>query len=155
VTVVIVDTNVWVTASGHSGRTPDCAKRALNFIVGFQDSADRLAVDHKWKIMGEYFDNINQQDVAFEIELLLPNRLEYCPIELDADGIAIVPAKCAVHDLSDRKFVAVALAHEAHPPIYNASDEEWLEDQALLANCGVQVIHLCEAELRQHLAQKR
>jgi hypothetical protein len=50
--------------------------------------------------------------------------------------------------------VAVALAHEARPPIHNVSDTDWLDDEEMLAACGVQVIHHCESELRRRYQEK-
>jgi hypothetical protein len=46
-------------------------------------------------------------------------------------------------DLSDRKFVAVALVHPEHPPILNASDSDWSHFKTALAAYGVQVEFLC------------
>jgi hypothetical protein len=155
--VLIVDTNLWITASGRSAMSGECARTVLGFVADLQNNDDRLAVDRKWKILGEYYKNLNPQDLAHEIlDLLLSqSRVDYCQIEFDADGMAVVPPACAIHDLSDRKFVAVALAHEARPAIHNVSDEDWLEDEAILATCGVQVIHNCEAELRRRYLEKR
>jgi hypothetical protein len=155
--VFIADTNLWIAASGRSDMSPECARATLQFVVALQGNDDRLAVDYQWKLLGEYYREISEQDVAHEILDLLfsQNRLDWCQIELDSDGNAVVPVECAVHDFSDRKFVAVALAHEARPPIHNVSDEDWLEDEEMLARCGVQVIHHCEAELRGRYADKR
>ena len=155
--VLIADTNLWVTASGRSSMTSECARGVLRFVADLENGDDRLAVDHKWMILGEYYRNLDPQDLAYTILNLfhVQNRIDFCFIEFDRDGIALVPPTCAIHDLSDRKLVAVALAHAAHPPIHNVSDEDWIEDEAVLAGCGVQVIHHCEAELRRRFEEKQ
>ena len=51
-------------------------------------------------------------------------------------------------DASDRKFAAVANAHHAKPPIWQAADSKWLDGwQALLAQ-GVKVEFLCPEDVR-------
>lgn len=49
----------------------------------------------------------------------------------------------ASFDRSDRKFVAVACAHQDHPPIINAVDTDWLHYEQILAFHGVAVEHVC------------
>ena len=158
-TVLIIDTNLWVTASRplDSHLSHECARNVLRFVIDLQNNDDHLAVDYSWQILDEYYREISEQDLAYEILALLAkqNRFDWTRIEIDSEGNAIVPLECAIHDRSDRKFVAVSLAHEARPPIHNASDEDWLEDETILANCGIQVIHHCEAELRRRLKEKR
>jgi hypothetical protein len=46
-------------------------------------------------------------------------------------------------DLSDRKFVAVAIASEVNPSIYNATDSDWEEHEAALKDVRITVIQLC------------
>lgn len=156
-TVLIIDTNLWITASGRSSMSNECARNVLHWVAELETADDRLAVDHKWEILGEYYRNLNPQDFAYAVLNLLQsqNRLDFCQIEFDADGIAVLPTVCAIHDLSDRKLVAVAMTHEAHPPIHNVSDEDWLEDETMLVNCGVHVIHHCEAELRRRFKERQ
>ena len=46
-------------------------------------------------------------------------------------------------DLADRKFVAVANAHEGKPPILQAVDSKWVGWKAALTVEGIQVHFLC------------
>jgi len=46
-------------------------------------------------------------------------------------------------DISDRKFVAVALTHPAKPPICNAVDSDWRNFHQPLQAVGVTVEFLC------------
>ena len=52
-------------------------------------------------------------------------------------------------DRSDRKFVAVANAHRAKPPILEATDSKWWGWNDALAEVGVTVIFLCEDWIRK------
>jgi len=52
-------------------------------------------------------------------------------------------------DLSDRKFVAVANAHPAQPPILQATDSKWWRWKDALAEVGVNVTFLCEDWIRK------
>jgi hypothetical protein len=47
-------------------------------------------------------------------------------------------------DPSDRKFVAVANAHPAHPPILNAADSDWWISRNALKQAGIAVVFLCQ-----------
>ncbi|MBC6473672.1 MAG: hypothetical protein GDA48_13345 [Hormoscilla sp. GM102CHS1] len=46
-------------------------------------------------------------------------------------------------DLSDRKFVALALAYPEKPPILNAVDSDWRNFHDRLSTHGVRVEFLC------------
>lgn len=46
-------------------------------------------------------------------------------------------------DLSDRKFVAVANAHPAKPPILQATDSQWWGWKDTLEEVGITVLFLC------------
>jgi hypothetical protein len=47
-------------------------------------------------------------------------------------------------DRTDRKFVAVCVAHPQHPPILNATDRDWWDFRDALSVHGVLVRFLCE-----------
>lgn len=57
-------------------------------------------------------------------------------------------------DRSDRKFVAVAHAHLAKPPIFQATDSKWWSWQAALAEVGIAVNFLCPDYAEAKCAQK-
>jgi len=46
-------------------------------------------------------------------------------------------------DLSDRKFVAVALTHPDKPPVPNAVDSDWKNFEVALNNIGIKIEFLC------------
>ena len=79
-----------------------------------------------------------------------PQHCEIVPVERTAEGeFAAFPATpdLAGFDLSDRKFVAVALTHEANPPVVNATDTDWHHHHEALTRHGVRVEFLCPTEM--------
>jgi hypothetical protein len=79
-----------------------------------------------------------------------PQRCEVVELRLDDQGNCTDfphDEALAGFDLSDRKFVAVALAHPNHPPILNASDTDWWHYRQALAGYGVEVDFLCPEEM--------
>jgi len=67
------------------------------------------------------------------------------PRDADGEGYMEYPdtEELAAFDSSDRKFVAVALAHPARPPILNAVDTDWWRFREALERHGVQIDFLC------------
>jgi len=53
------------------------------------------------------------------------------------------PPEGTFYDRSDRKFLAVAAAHENHPPILQSFDSKWWGWTAALTAIGVTVCFLC------------
>jgi hypothetical protein len=76
-------------------------------------------------------------------------RLVELTITIDRDGNAEVPF--AGLDPSDRKFVAVALAHKPTPPIINATDTDWVKVRQELESAGIILRELCPAYIADKL----
>lgn len=153
----VVDTSVFLTAQGDANQmSPDCQNTALIFIRDLSRNHN-LCLDQTQKIVREYRNKIPRLSFIDELinRMLSRNRIDFVPIEFDLAGDALLPNTCEVTDRSDRKFVAVALAHPAQPPIFNASDTDWLENEKELNACQVKITHLCERELRDQLAKKQ
>ena len=158
--VYVLDTNVLVAGSGDSSMSPQCQLEALRFLLKLRRSSDRVAVDHLDLILRQYRNNLNQspnqQSPGFELYKVLQSegRFDYCQIDIDEVGTPILPEACLIHDPSDRVFIAVALIHEENPPIYNVSDEDWIEDELRLRDCKIVINHICEGELRAKVKAK-
>lgn len=118
---------------------------ALQFVELLKYSQDFVVIDHVYEILGEYENNLPQQSVGFELVKQLHNtcRFDYQIIEFDEAGHAILPSNCTIKDNSDKKFVAVALAHPDHPSIYYAIESDWEQAQENLNICDVRVVALC------------
>ncbi|MBK8910308.1 MAG: hypothetical protein IPM61_03185 [Chlorobi bacterium] len=152
----IVDTNVLVVANNlpDSHAAPSCIQAAIAFLISLKNNG-HLVVDADYAIIKEYINNAKSTGQggvgdAF-LKWVLQNRAnsnrctqvqithhpdrEYKEFPDDPNLISF--------DRSDRKFVAVALAHPGHPPIVNAVDSDWGNAIDTLGSHGVQVHQLC------------
>ncbi|MBD1895773.1 hypothetical protein [Coleofasciculus sp. FACHB-129] len=152
---VIVDTNVPIVANGHSNQaSPHCVIICVEKLREIQQQ-HILVLDKDWLIIKEYMKNLSSKGQpgvgdAF-LKWILTNQLNSNRCQL----VQITPtnngsfqefpqdAALSGFDLSDRKFVVVALAHPDKPPILNAVDSDWRNFEAALASCGVRVEFLC------------
>lgn len=57
-------------------------------------------------------------------------------------------------DTSDLKFISVAIANNKTAPIYEASDCKWIEWKQSLNDEGINVVFLCEEELKETCQKK-
>lgn len=152
---VIADTNVAILANGKSPQaSPECVINCVRRLRQIQQS-EILVLDDRWLIIQEYQKNLSSSGQtgvgdAFLKWLLTnqynPQRCQRIQItEISEYNFAEFPKEpnLAGFDLSDRKFVAVAIAHPQKPPILNAVDSDWQDFCDLLAHHGVQVEFIC------------
>lgn len=158
---VIVDTNVLLVASGlHPEAKEACQLACNNILIQIQTGNQKIVLDDIGLIIAEYGNMLNpRKSRAGDIFLLwlLNNRhipthcdeVSIYPI-YDYDGTSIInfaefpqDEQLANFDLSDRKFVAVAIAHLEHPPILNATDSDWNAVREILTTYGLTVESLC------------
>lgn len=157
---VIVDTNVPIVANGQKSvqASPSCINACIAAIRDIQHK-HTLIVDEGWRVIREYLRHLNQKGrpgIGDEFMLWVlqnqynPTRCERVAItrlsdSTDGNDFAEFPADPALanFDRSDRKFVAVALAHPERPPILNATDTDWYGHQTALEKHGVKVQFLC------------
>ncbi|HMN28128.1 MAG TPA: hypothetical protein PKE45_08230 [Caldilineaceae bacterium] len=157
---VIVDTNVLHVAHGRNvpQASPQCIKSCASILIEIR-SEHVLVLDHARHILREYgrqFSHPATAGVGYEFYVWILQNLsnmrhcELVPITLlpnsdDHSDFAEFPRDILLtnFDRSDRKFVAVALAHPDHPPILNAVDTDWRDHETALARHGIQVRFLC------------
>jgi hypothetical protein len=157
----VVDTNVWALSSRPiadlSREEIPCYWAALQWLRTFATSTNRLRVDSHYLVLGEYRRNIREdsetQRILNDLERRPTSRLIGTDIQLtdDPDPVAIVPEVLHILDRSDRKFVAVALAVDPHPPIINATDTDWAKAKDYLTGVGLVVQELCPDYIQAHL----
>lgn len=156
---VIVDTNVPLVANGAAPQASmqcavECAHR-LNAIC----AQDILVLDDGWHIINEYKHKLHQSGQPGVGDTFLKWVLTNWANPFRCELVHITPKKgeqagrdfveypqdnaLADFDPSDRKFVAVAVAHSEHPPILNATDSGWWDYQDALAKHCVRVDFLC------------
>ena len=157
----IVDTNVPIVANERDAAqaSPDCVRRCIALLREFGCDQRLLVIDDDWQILREYqtlLRSSGQPGVgdAFLRWVLTnranPRRCEQVHItssdahedQWDYDEFPHTP-DLQGFDRSDRKFVAVALAHAEHPPVVNATDSDWWDHQDALVTHDVRVEFLC------------
>jgi hypothetical protein len=87
----------------------------------------------------------------------VPDHVQYVRIPTREDGaFEHFPAEPELDsfDPSDRKFVAIACAHPAKPPILQASDSKWWGWRDALTKCGVLVEFVCPGAVATTFARK-
>jgi hypothetical protein len=118
-----------------------------------------LVLDDGWRIINEYTKQLKKEDQpgpgsAFLKWVLTnwanPERCILVHIEEAKGGDPVedflqfpVTPELRDFDPSDRKFVAVAIVHPEHPPIWNAVDSDWHLFEKALKRVGVSVTFLC------------
>ncbi len=156
--MVVVDTNVAVTANGRSlpnGVSASCVAACARRLQTIRQNGV-VVLDDGWRILREYKANIAESgqpgvgDAWLKwllTNLANPQRCQIVKITpVDAPQMfAEFPADPALEhfDSSDRKFVAVSRAHPARPAVLNATDSDWQIQRRALARHGVTVEFLC------------
>ncbi len=164
---VIVDTNVIVIANDTDDKRKDCRDRCQERIQQIIDQHEKVVIDNKRRILGEYQDNTRPNTRKGIGDLFVKRLLqnlgnpEICTMvhitslagngtdfeEFPDDNVLIS------FDSDDRKFIAVALAHKRDtgqtPPILLAIDRGWLQFMAALANHGVSVNLICKEDMQR------
>lgn len=111
----------------------------------------RLVVDLAGEIQAEYRRHLNPDgqpgvgDRFYQIVLhSAPHLVERVDLAKRADGeYASLPQSLidAGFDPSDRKFAAMARQEDI--PVYNSTDSDWIEAEAILVSEAIEVRHLC------------
>ncbi len=162
----IVDTNVVLVANGqHADISPNCVEACALKLKAIMD-AGRLALDDQFLILMEYQNKTTPRRArgpgdAFVRWALQNNanadRVDCVPLVMDPDrGFESFPDHpgLTTFDPPDRKFVAVACAHAATPPILQAADSKWLGWDVALRAHGVTVDFLCPEDIKRFQANK-
>lgn len=155
---VIIDTNVPVVANlEHESASPDCVLACTQKLQDVQQHGV-LVLDDGWLIIQEYQSNLRASgqpgvgDAFFKWILTHqcnPHRCEQVSITPgnsdNPNEFLEYPNDEALTDFdwSDRKFVAVAVAHPQHPSIANATDSDWWYHRAALERHNIVVDFLC------------
>jgi hypothetical protein len=127
---------------------------------------EKLALDDCFQILLEYLNKTtpkigNRPGDAF-VKWALQNNRNQERVDLvqltdhPSRGFDAFPDDPALgaFDSSDRKFVAVAVAHAKKPPILQAADSKWLKWAVSLQQHGITVEFLCQDDIARFAAQK-
>ena len=164
---VIVDTNVIVIANDTDDQRKDCRDHCQERIQQIIDQHEKVVIDNKRRILGEYQNNTRPNTRKGIGDLFVKRLLqnlgnpEICtmvpitPLAGNGTDFEEFPADNALinFDSDDRKFIAVALAHKSDtgqtPPILLAIDRGWIQFMAALANHGVSVNLICKEDMQR------
>lgn len=134
----VVDTNVPLVSNGASTASPQCVISCTKSLYGIMQKG-LVVIDDGWRIIGEYQHQLNSSGQpgpgdAF-LKWLLSNQansarciqVAITPLDGDAEDFEEFPQSLRDigFDRSDRKFVAVAVAHGSYPPTLQAFDSKW------------------------------
>ncbi len=158
---VIVDTNVAVVANGESSKAShNCIDTCINRLARIIQGEEKLVLDDKWKILGEYLRNLRSSGEPGAGDRFLLWLLRYKDTKCDSVSITPVngsdiefeefPDDPTLDDFDpdDRKSIAVACAHKENPPILQAVDSRWLDFQNVLQANGVTVEFICTDDIK-------
>ena len=159
----IVDTNVILIANRqHQDVSPQCI---CNCTIALQSlmQKGRLALDDGFLILKEYQNKTQPNKgkgpgdifVKWALQNNATTRCDRVPVtEHPERGFVSFPddVDLANFDAPDRKFVAVAASHQAHPPILQAADSKWLGWAPALKRHGILVDFLCKSERQERIS---
>lgn len=156
---VVIDTNVLMVANQkHDGVSVECIAACVQRLQWTQKHAI-VVVDDGYRILSEYSKNLRPTRGKGVGDIFLKwllqqkaNQKHVHQVQITDRGVnqfREFPDESLEleFDPPDRKFVAVACAHPAKPPVLQASDCKWLEWWQPLAAAGLQVEFLCRADI--------
>lgn len=160
--LVVVDTNVAVVTNKKSKQaSADCVNKCLLQLKRIINEKDRIAIDDQWLIIREYKDNLRssgEPGLGDEfLKWVLTNQtnpkrclqVHITPVNGGDEDFEEFPSDPDLQnfDRSDRKFVAVAIAHPRHPTVLQAVDSDWWNAREALQRNGVRIKFLCPNDI--------
>lgn len=162
----VVDTNVLVVANGRSGGSLACARNCARALLNIKHFGT-IVIDEGDRILSEYrgYCSLAGQPGVGDsfIRWVHDNRGRGELVQVIAltqreggGDLAEFPEgpDLAEFDPADKKFVAVANAHQDKPPILQASDTKWWGWREALQACGITVEFLCPDEIEAVFRRK-
>jgi hypothetical protein len=166
---IVVDTNVAVVANGHPQQASlECKRICVKRLESIEQGKEKLVLDSKWQIVKEYTRNLSLKgqsrpgDVFLKWAMDNIKNKEFCelvnitPLDSDPTNFKEFPqvSELSGFDPSDRKFIAVSMAHSDRPSILQAVDSLWWEFKDALERNGVNVEFICESDIRNIYDQR-
>lgn len=164
---VVIDTNVILVANGqHQGVSEACVLACIRRLDAIRKHGC-VAIDADYQIIREYGNKTdanrgkgvgdafvkwlhqNKRTRARCVQVKLHTHAERGFESFPDDG------RLANFDVADRKFVAVAAAHSARPPILQAADSKWVAWSHALKDHGLKVEFLCPEDIQRFDEQKQ
>lgn len=166
----LVDTNVPINANLATKPDPNsdvsahCILRCIQYVANVTQNGG-LVLDEAGEIYNEYISHLSLcgqpgQGDAFakwvHDHQWNPSKVDRVTITKNSESYDQFPAHDGLNDFdkSDRKFVAVANAHPAKPPILQATDSKWWGWKDALAEVGITVHFLCPEYVKAKYEEK-
>lgn len=165
---IIVDTNVIVIANyTDDNDLGDCPEHCQNRLEQILSRPEKVVIDDGWRILREYERNTDPNTRKgigdLFVKTLMQNQgdpnickiIHITPLAGNGTDFEEFPTDNALKgfDPDDRKFIAVALAHQRNtgetPTILLAIDRGWLEFMSALASHGITVDLICEEKIQR------
>ncbi|MEM1057598.1 MAG: hypothetical protein AAGI52_18930 [Bacteroidota bacterium] len=152
----VVDSNVLRVANDADATTysPACILACTRLLRDIQQEGV-LALDDRFAILREYLAQANERGQPGVGDAFLKWAKTHEHVQGRCDRVPITPHPergweefpeaddLASFDRSDRKFVAVSLAHPERPRVHNATDSDWHDHADALSQHGVRVMQEC------------
>lgn len=165
--ICLVDTNVVIAANGTELLDEEqhcCIAPCVEVLENIKRGKCKLVLDESQEIIKEYQNKLdtNRQKgpgVAFIkwawSNSYNPSKVDLVPITSDGDSYKEFPQHSGLKtfDLSDRKFIAAANAHQEKPTIAQALDSKWCRWEAALKEVGLSVYFVHEEYIRAKYAE--
>jgi len=163
---LVVDTNVILVANHqHEGVSEVCVAACAKRLLDLTRSG-RIAIDDSYRILREYQQktqpHVGKRPGDAFVKWVLRNNAnkERCDqVSLAGHSEREFEAfpdddRLTNFDPPDRKFVAVAAAHQHRPPILQATDSKWVAWVPALAEHQIAVELLCPADIAKFHKKK-
>lgn len=150
----VIDTNVLLVANGqHDDISEDCVIECVKRLQAMQQKGV-VVIDDEFRILGEYqkktslnpAKGVGDRFLKWLLQQARSAQVEQITLNETADNCFAEfpdPALEPLFDAPDRKFAAVAHAHQEKPAIWQAADCKWLDWWPALRAKGVGVDFLC------------
>lgn len=167
----VIDTNVLIAASAVDPASvaarfatpddPELRHRVHAWLTALQQSPTRMVLDGDQKILEEYEGSLGFNDYGRQvvIDKMSTSAVDWVEVLYDDDGSGYLdePLAGIVHDRSDRKMVAAAVAAietYGECALANASDTDWYDWEEALIEAGVFVEQIIGEWSRQKWRDK-
>jgi len=162
---IIVDTNVPLVADGEE-MTTHCQISCSSFMEDVLRGKKRVVIDDQWIIIREYGHKLPNSSQNSFSKLFYKYIVTHQGNPVKVKQVSITPLgeddfeefpeslRAVGFDISDRKFVAVAIVNRGKAAIAQAADSKWVGWEEALSKVGVNVLFLCKDELREKFQQK-
>lgn len=166
----IIDTNVPAIASRSASQLDDleleCAEACLLYLRKMMTSSDiQIVLDYDYLVVKEYrrilskisySNGFNEEFLKWVFMKMSADDYQFVKIHKEGTSFLEYPNHddLSSFDREDRKFIALANAHQDKPPIIEGTDCKWWGIVNALKSFGITVVFPCEKYIMQKYQKK-